>query len=482
MARMKISLLTWAAIVLTPVSLLAQQGQRQELVTAGSCARCHVSSALEWGLSKHSTITQSRNGRQPNCVGCHGDSRNHVIDEQNTAKPDRVAHGAAIAALCSECHRRGCPRTSEVKNCQECHHIHALVNPKLDAGTIEKRASDLAALMQAYQGHLAEGERQVKLAQWAPAQTAFNAALKDYPASDRARTALTMIARRLKPGISGFKTVGDQVEPQSGLPKEIVLDGLGIDLVLVPAGSFDLGTEQGPDTKPVHTVNVAPFYLAKFEMTQAQWKAIMGANPSLYQGAKFPQADQMPVEQVSWEDCQTMLAGINKQVTGGGFRLPTEAEWEYAARAGSTDSFDSAQVLSAGWLRENSRVAGPASIAGMAQPAGATRGAMQDFEAAKLAAPDGYSPHPVGTSQPNRWGLYDMLGNVSEWCSSLYQPYPYNAMDGRESTTGPGVRVVRGDTFMDSAESADLALRHSDRSTRKLRWNGVRLAFSPPDA
>ena len=480
MARMKISLFTWAALVLAPISLLAQQGQRQELVTAGSCARCHVSSALEWGLSRHSTITRSRNGVQPNCVGCHGDSRNHVIDEQNTAKPDRVAHGDAIAALCSECHRRGCPRTSEVKNCQECHHIHALVNPKLDAGTIEKRASDLAAIMQAYQGHLAEGERLVQQAQWASAGTAFAAARKDYPASERAQAAQTMIARRLKPGISGFKTVGDQFDPKSGLPKEIVLEKFGIDLVLVPAGSVDLGSERRPDAQPVHTVNIAPFYLAKCEMTQLQWKALMGANPSLYQGAKFPQADLFPVEQVSWEDCQSMLAAINKKVTAGGFRLPSEAEWEYAARAGSTEPVAPVQLLSVAWLRENSQVAGPAKPLAATPAAGATRGGMQDFEAAKLAAPDGYAPHPVGTSQPNRWGLYDMLGNVAEWCSSLYQPYPYNAADGRESTFGAGTRVLRGDTFMDSAESADLALRHSDRPTRKLRWNGVRLAFSPP--
>ena len=106
--------------------------------------------------------------------------------------------------------------------------------------------------------------------------------------------------------------------------------------------------------------------------------------------------------------------------------------------------------------------------------------AMQGVEAAKLAAPDKYAPHPVGTPQPNRWGLYDMEGNVSEWCSSLAQPYPINDSDGRESVAAAGLRVLRGDTFMDSAESADVTLRHADRPTRKLRWNGVRLAFSPP--
>jgi formylglycine-generating enzyme required for sulfatase activity len=495
MARLKVSLLTGALIFATLLPLPAQQGGRQDLVSAGKCARCHISSALEWGLSKHSTLTRSKSGRLPNCIGCHGESRDHVIDEQNTAKPDRMVHGDAIATLCIECHRRGCPHTSDLKNCQNCHHIHALVNPTLDAATIEKRAGDRAALMQAYQGHLAEGERLVQLAQWEPARIAFAAALKDYPASDRAKAALTMIARRLKPGLRGFTMVGDQFDAPSGLPREILMDGTGLDLVLVPAGSFDLGSEQHADTKPVHTVNIAPFYLARFEMTQGQWKALMSANPSFHQGGRFPQADQMPVEQVSWDDGQKMLAEINKKAPGGGFRLPTEAEWEYAARAGSTDSADAAKVLSVAWLRENSRIAEAAPDAGAEPGGGAPRVSreasnagmaqmfreMQRVEAAKLAAPDSYAPHPVGTAQPNRWGLCDMPGNVSEWCSSLYQPYPFDAADGRESTVAPGLRVLRGDTYMDSAESADFTLRHSDRPNRKLRWNGVRLAFSPPD-
>ena len=493
-SRLWLALFATTLLFAAPLPLLAQQGARQELAVSGSCARCHVSSTLEWGISKHSTVTRSKTKRLPNCVGCHGDSRDHVIDEQNTAKPDRMAHGDAIAALCIECHRRGCEHSPDLKNCQNCHHIHALVNPTLDAATIEKRAGDLAALMKAYQGHLAEGERLLQLAQWEPARIAFAAALKDDPLSDRARSTLAMIARRLKPGLRGFKIVGDQFDAASGLPKEIVLDGLGIGFVLVPAGSVDLGSEQRPDTKPVHTVNLAPFYLAKFEMTQAQWKALMSANPSYYQGAKFPQADAMPVEQVSWDDCQKMLAEINKKVSGGGLRLPTEAEWEFAARTGSADPVDGAAVLSGAWLRENSHVAGAAPDAEAATEQKATGVAreiqdaamvkafreMQRVEAAKLAAPDNYAPHPVGASQPNRWGLYDMQGNVAEWCSSLYLPYPYDAADGREAAVGPGTHVLRGDTFMDSVESADLTRRHSDRPSRKLRWNGVRLAFSPP--
>jgi formylglycine-generating enzyme required for sulfatase activity len=497
MARLTISLLSSAFLFATPLALLAQQSQRPELTVSGSCARCHVSATLEWGLSKHSTLTRGRNNRLPNCVGCHGESRAHVIDEQNNVKPDRIPREAAIAALCLECHANGCSRSMDRNNCQTCHHIHALVNPNLDAATIEKRVKDFATRLDSYRGHLDAGERLVQQAQWEPARAEFAAALKDYPASIRAQTALTMIARRLQPGFSGFKIVGDQFDAQSGLPKEIVMEGLGLGLVLIPAGSFDLGSEQHANTKPVHTVDVPPFYMAKFELTQAQWKALMAANPSHYQGEKFPQADQLPVERVSWDDCRAMLVEINKRVSGGGFRLPTEAEWEYAARAGSVDSADAANVPSPAGLGEDSQVVGAAPGAKAGVPgAGAMRGARgprgakgaptvkmaQAFRAMQgLEMPDTYVPHPVGASPPNRWGLYDMLGNVSEWCSSLALPYPYDAADGRESPVGPGARVLRGANFVDTAESTDPALRHSDRPDRKFRWNGVRLVFSPPE-
>ncbi len=249
----------------------------------------------------------------------------------------------------------------DLKNCQNCHDVHALLNPKLDAKTIEARAKELTQLQEAYKAHVADGERLAQQAKWEPAQTAFAAALRDNPQSEQARSELKMIARRLKPGIPGFKTVGDQFDAASGLPKEIVIEGLGIEMILAPAGSFDMGSDGRADTAPRHTVGVGAFYLAKTAMTQGQWKTLMGVNPSYYQGAKFPQADQFPVEQVSWQDCQAMLAAVNKKV-GGGLRLPTEAEWEYAASAGGSETFDPSAVLSSAWLRENSQIAPTVTI------------------------------------------------------------------------------------------------------------------------
>jgi len=179
---------------------------------------------------------------------------------------------------------------------------------------------------------------------------------------------------------------------------------------------------------------VEPFYLGQYELTQAEWKSLMGSNPSAHQGTEYPDADRMPVEQISWEDCQALLRKLNEAVPGAGFRLPTEAEWEYAARAGKGT-----------------------------------------WEAAPWAA-----PRPVGKEQPNPLGLFDLLGNVWEWSSSLYRPYPYVASDGREELSAPGLRVLRGGGYVEWAAWLDPGARHSERTNRRLRWNGMRLARSVP--
>jgi len=139
------------------------------------------------------------------------------------------------------------------------------------------------------------------------------------------------------------------------------------------------------------------FYLGKYELTQAQWEALLGVNASAHQGTAFPESDQFPVDQVSWEDCQILIKKLNESFPGGGFRLPTEVEWEFAARGG------------------------------------------EEYRSAEAKA-----PRPVRNGKPNRLGLVDMLGNVREWCSSLYRPYPYSASDGREVAGAPGYRVLRG--------------------------------------
>jgi len=138
MARLTQVLAAGAVWLGLAIALRAQDLDRQGITSAGVCARCHISSSLEWGISKHSTITGAV--RSPNCVGCHGPSKGHIADEQNSVKPDHIPRGAAIAALCVQCHRAGCPQTLAKATCQDCHHPHALVNPKLDAAAVEALA------------------------------------------------------------------------------------------------------------------------------------------------------------------------------------------------------------------------------------------------------------------------------------------------------------------------------------------------------
>jgi formylglycine-generating enzyme required for sulfatase activity len=147
-------------------------------------------------------------------------------------------------------------------------------------------------------------------------------------------------------------------------------------------------------------------------------------------------------------------------VPGGGFRLPSEAEWEYACRNGSAMPSPLADWSRRAWFRENSL--------------------RRKLAPEALVQADSFAPRSVGTREANRWGFHDMQGNVAEWCSSLYRPYLYHATDGRESLDADGLRVVRGGSFADSAELHDPALRHSDRPERRHRWTGLRLARSVP--
>jgi formylglycine-generating enzyme required for sulfatase activity len=135
--------------------------------------------------------------------------------------------------------------------------------------------------------------------------------------------------------------------------------------------------------------------------------------------------------------------------------LPTEVEWEFAARSGSMQH----NISATGWFRENS----------------ATASGSDDFRQI-----DAYAPHPVATKQADSRGLYDLLGNVWEWCSTLMKPYPYNADDGRELMDAPGLRVLRGGSFADSADYLQPTLRHSERPDRRMVFNGVRLVRTVP--
>ncbi|HVS53851.1 MAG TPA: formylglycine-generating enzyme family protein [Opitutaceae bacterium] len=206
-------------------------------------------------------------------------------------------------------------------------------------------------------------------------------------------------------------------------------DGVTMDFVLVQPGSFVMGSDENTgdgDESPQHKVTITqPFYLGKFEVTQAQWTALMGDNPSEFKGPS------RPVDTVSWNDCQRFLAKLSAK-TGRKFTLPTEAQWEFACRAGSTTtwSFGERDTNAAdyGWLGENS--------------SGTT--------------------HPVGEKKPNAWGLHDMHGNVWEWCADFYTKHAYaskDAIDPRGPPPSEG-HILRGGAWGEHPNNARSATRN----------------------
>ena len=188
------------------------------------------------------------------------------------------------------------------------------------------------------------------------------------------------------------------------------------DMVYVQGGTFTMGatSEQGSDAysdeKPAHRVTVGDFYIGKYEVTQAQWKAVMGSNPSSFKG------DNLPVERVSWNDVQEFIRKLNA-LTGKTFRLPTEAEWEYAARGGNKSQgykyAGSNNIETVAWYYGNS----------------------------------GSKTHPVGGKAPNELGLYDMSGNVFEWCSDWYGSYSSGSLTNPQGPSSGSFRVLRGGSW-----------------------------------
>ncbi|MGE0683266.1 MAG: SUMF1/EgtB/PvdO family nonheme iron enzyme [Candidatus Binatia bacterium] len=228
--------------------------------------------------------------------------------------------------------------------------------------------------------------------------------------------------------------------------QKVWTNSIGMEFVLIPAGEFQMGSESGFDNeKPVHLVRITkPFYLGKYQVTQGQWETVMGNNPSRFKGDP-----NCPVEMVSWEDAQLFLQQLNEQKSGKGYRLPTEAEWEYAARAGSTGAYcfgdDVSQLQEYAWYAANAE--------------GTT--------------------HPVGQLKPNAWGLYDMHGNVWEWCHDGVRSYTSASVaDPRGPTTKGANRVIRGGLWRWGARRVRSAFRDADHPGYRVVYLGFRCASS----
>ena len=182
-----------------------------------------------------------------------------------------------------------------------------------------------------------------------------------------------------------------------------------------------------------------PFYMGKHEVTQEQWEAVMGKNPSDIKGAK------LPVTNVSWLDCKEFIKKLNDK-TNGGYRLPTEAEWEYACRAGTTTAYSFGEKIT---------------------PKDAN---YDDSKIEKAVA--------VGSYQPNAFGLYDMHGNVWEWCEDWHGEYPFAETYQKEPATGEN-RVLRGGSFFADASGARSSCRGNFAPTYRFVSTGFRLARTP---
>ncbi len=251
---------------------------------------------------------------------------------------------------------------------------------------------------------------------------------------------------RLQPGNDKVQALVSRCRHIAGPP--FIRNSIGVNLTLIPAGNFTMGTVGNEcDQRPHRVTLTKRFYLGIYTVTNAQWKRVMGGVPSKWKG------NDCPVEQVSWEDanefCRQLSALPEEKKAGRMYRLPTEAEWEYACRAGTTTSYsfgdEESQLVEYGWFDRNS----------------------------------GNKTHAVGTKKPNAWGLFDMHGNVWEWCNDWYGGYPRGAVVDPRGPSWETSRVIRGGSWGHSSWSCKSAARGGSAPSNRFKSLGFRIALSP---
>jgi formylglycine-generating enzyme required for sulfatase activity len=236
-------------------------------------------------------------------------------------------------------------------------------------------------------------------------------------------------------------------------------NGIGMTFVRIRAGKFTRGSPDSQDERPPHEVTISrDFYLGIHEVTQKQYRAVMGTNPSHYSATgagqnlvKGMNTDDFPVENVSWDDTQEYLKKLNARAAEGarrgGYRLPTEAEWEYACKAGTKTRYHFGDAI--------------------------------DDKKANFSGSHLRRTVKVGSYPPNAWGLYDMHGNVWEWCQDWFAPYNPNA---RKDPKGPdlraGMRAIRGGGWESDATTCRSAQRGTNTLNFRGNFNGFRVAWS----
>lgn len=223
--------------------------------------------------------------------------------------------------------------------------------------------------------------------------------------------------------------------------KQYNVGGVAFKMIKVQTGTFKMGSTTGySNEQPVHSVTISKdYYIGETEVTQELWTAVMGGNPSYNTSGS-----QLPVEKVSWNDCQTFISKLNS-LTGANFRLPTDAEWEFAARGGNKSAgytySGSNTIDDVAWYKSNS----------------------------------GDKTHVVKTKQPNELGIYDMTGNVSEWCSDWYEYYSSASVTDPTGASSGSNRVIRGGSWYHGANDCRCARRYSGTPSSTGNGLGLRL-------
>jgi len=245
-----------------------------------------------------------------------------------------------------------------------------------------------------------------------------------------------------------------EAEPRAG---SIIEGPLGMKFAFIPAGTFMMGSPESEaereSNEKQHRVTLTKgFYIQTTEVTQRQWRTMMGNNSSV-----FEYCADCPVEVVTWKDVRTFIQKLNRKEGTNRYKLPTEAEWEYAARAGSTTSFANGGISelecaydsnldAMGWYCGNS---------------GVTYSKCLDLS--KMGGPKCAGTHPVAKKQPNAWGLYDMHGNVWEWCRDWYGKYSGGSVINPPGPSSGSYRVFRGGSWNYEARSCQSAYRNWNR-------------------
>jgi eukaryotic-like serine/threonine-protein kinase len=231
-------------------------------------------------------------------------------------------------------------------------------------------------------------------------------------------------------------------------------DGVALDLVKIPGGTFQMGFDEFANEQPIHSVTVAPFGLGKYLVTQAQYEAVMWTNPSSFKGAK------RPVENVSWRDAVEFCNRLSKKA-GQCYRLPSEAEWEYACRAGTTTPFYFGATLTTDLANYD----GTYTYAN--EPKGKYRQKTTE----------------VGAFSPNAFGIYDMHGNVWEWCADhWHENYQGAPLDGSAwlSKNDPDYCMMRGGSFSDDPGRCLSGCRSCDPPDSRYNEVGFRVVSDAP--